>query len=491
MLSQFTVGTIDQLLLMSVKQKHLFLRHLAFSGKVVVIDEVHANDSFMNQHLFKALNWLGAYHVPVIALSATLPKETRVNLLAAYYRGRFGKSIKHAEAPENWQETQSYPLLTMLDGKQVKQVTEFGNEQTPVTVKVNRLDQTNEELMNSILNKIKKGGIAGIIVDTIREAQELGRLVPDDVPHLVLHSAFLAGERASKEATLQEKIGKNGHRPDKMIVIGTQVLEQSLDIDFDVLYTDIAPMDLLLQRIGRLHRHHIQRPDELRQPEVFIMGIEAFGKYRAGISFIYENYLLMKTDYYLKDELTLPTDISPLVQQVYDFESNEEIPDLKKVKTQFDTHREKQESEAKAFQIGLPKQNCNPIHGWLKHPYDPQNADEKSGAVVRDIQETLEVILVKQIGSECFTLSGTRISDMSDMAIAEQTIRLPVRVTQNMGNVVSKLLGQTNRFFANWKESKWLKESYALVLDQDQSAILDGWQLRYSSDWGLSYKKEE
>lgn len=100
-----------------------------------------------------------------------------------------------------------------------------------------------------------------------------------------------------------------------MIVIGTQVLEQSLDIDFDVMYTDIAPIDLILQRAGRLHRHQIKRPDKLIEPQLFIMGINSNGDYGDANQAIYEKYLLIKTDHFLKDKIKLPSDISNLVQR--------------------------------------------------------------------------------------------------------------------------------------------------------------------------------
>lgn len=492
-LTQFTIGTIDQLLMMALKQKHLFLRHLAFSGKVVVIDEAHASDTYMNQFLFKALNWLGTYHVPVIVLSATLPRETRNNLLGAYYHGKFGQSIEHGEEQTKWQNTDSYPLLSILDGKKIEQITDFNDaiRKKTVTVKIHRLKKTDQEIIDSVVNKIKNGGIAGVIVDTVKEAQKLSYLIPDDIPHLVFHSAFLAGERANKEQVLQDEIGKNGHRPFKMIVIGTQVLEQSLDIDFDVLYTDIAPMDLLLQRIGRLHRHNIDRPTELRVPEAFIMGIEAYGKYREGISFVYEPYLLMKTDYYLKDDLILPTNISPLVQAVYDPQQDNQIPAIHEAQKRFEAHMEKKKADAKAFQIRVPKHNFKPIHGWLKHAYDPSDSSQQSGAAVRDIQDTLEVILLKQINGTYFSLAGRKVETLTDKEIAEQTIRLPVNVTRNMGQIVSDLQNDTHNRFPNWGNSKWLRGSYAVVLDSKQSTTLSGWQLKYSSEWGLSYKKEE
>ncbi|MGP1406631.1 DEAD/DEAH box helicase family protein [Filifactor alocis] len=109
-LDDFVVATVDQLLMIALKQKHLALRHLGISKKVVVIDEVHAYDAYMGIFLFRAIEYLGAYHVPVVLLSATLPSDIRKNLVQHYMKGRGVKKrdIKHQIDELN---TIAYPLL--------------------------------------------------------------------------------------------------------------------------------------------------------------------------------------------------------------------------------------------------------------------------------------------------------------------------------------------------------------------------------------------
>ena len=106
MLASFGVGTIDQLLFMGLKSRHLALRHLALAGKVVVIDEVHAYDAYMSRYLDRVLEWLAAYRVPVVLLSATLPAERRRALVAAYAGAE--------AAAEVVTDPEAYPLLTAV-----------------------------------------------------------------------------------------------------------------------------------------------------------------------------------------------------------------------------------------------------------------------------------------------------------------------------------------------------------------------------------------
>ncbi|WP_461224032.1 CRISPR-associated helicase Cas3' [Lacticaseibacillus suihuaensis] len=498
-LDAYTVGTIDNLLVMALKQKHLALKHLGLSKKVVILDEVHAYDAYMGQYLYRAVEWLGTYRVPVVILSATLPKARRNALLAAYYRGRFGKRLaRHAdlsELPADWQNTAAYPLLTLLDGRKVRQVTDFGgtSDQTALTVSVRRLAEPADEpaVMQDVAAAIAGGGVAGVIVNTVRRAQALAAAAPSDVPVVVLHSAFLAPDRARLEAKLQQLIGKNAVRPPRLIVIGTQVLEQSLDIDFDILYTDIAPMDLLLQRIGRLHRHAIARPQQLAQPRVVVMGIREMGDYGDANAAIYSQYLLMRTDAALDATIQLPSQISPLVQVVYDPLRDPAIDGLAAARAEFETKRERAEAKAQVFRLE-PADPTATLHGWLAD--SQQNIDRdvrQAEAAVRDIQETLEVILLRRGDAGLQLLDGRPLADCPSATIATQVIRLPHAVTPDIGTAITALEQTTREALPDWQADKWLRGALALVLDAQGTATLGNWRLQYDAALGLSYQKKE
>ena len=350
--------------------------------------------------------------------------------------------------------------------------------------------------MAAVAKKISTGGIAGIIVNTVKRAQTLAKLVVPGIKLMVLHSAFLATDRTAQETALQAVIGKHGERPDKMIVIGTQVLEQSLDIDFDVLYTDIAPMDLILQRAGRLHRHQIARPEALKAPQLFIMGIQGPNDYASGDEAVYGKYLLMKTDHFLKKTITLPDDISPLVQRVYSSETDREIAEIDVAQAKFAELQTKETSKATVFQIDDPKfKRGVTIHDWLGRELGNVDRDEqKASAAVRDIQETLEVILLQHTDEGNFLLDGRNLKDVSPREIAQQLVRIPFIVTPGpkaIEQAINDLENLTSRYFTGWQSNVWLKGALALPLDSNFSTSFEGWQLTYSSKLGLSYAKED
>ncbi|WP_201336213.1 CRISPR-associated helicase Cas3', partial [Lactobacillus nasalidis] len=500
-LADFAVGTIDNLLLMGLKQKHLFLRHLGFSNKVVIIDEVHAYDMYMSSYLLKALEWLGAYHVPVIILSATLPKEKRNELIKHYGKGKYVRFKKVLQAEEGWENNQAYPLLSILDGKNLRQYADFGLKTEAKELQVSYINDDPVSVLAKVKEQIKDGGIAGIIVNTVKRAQEFAKLVDPSQQCLVLHSAFLASDRTELEDKLQKMIGKNGERPEKMIVIGTQVLEQSLDIDFDVLFTDIAPIDLLLQRAGRLHRHKISRPAGLQQRQLYVMKPDA-DDYGPANEAVYEKYYLQKTEHFLPEKVLLPNDISSLVQLVYDEATDDQVADLDEAKDKWRKDSQLEMSKAGSFQINAPiypRKDDNlrdemwveqlTIHRWLDRDKGSLD-DNQASAAVRDIRESIEVILLKEISGEYYLMNGKKVSEVDDEAIAQEVIRLPNSVTPDIEQAINKLEEETARRFPDWQNSSWLKGSLALVLGENAKGNFNGYDLCYSAKTGLSYEKE-
>lgn len=507
-LDDFVVGTVDQLLMMALKQKHLALRHLGFSKKVVVIDEVHAYDAYMSQYLARALEWLGAYQVPVIILSATLPEDQRINLVYNYLLGKypdFEKSNPELLALKG----EAYPLMTYSDGDELGQVKDFEKESSKQII-INRLED--EDLVPLLEASHQAGAIAGIVVNTVKRAQELAKELADrfGADHIsLLHSSFIATDRAQKEADLLSKIGKKGSRPQGHIVVGTQVIEQSLDIDFDLLISDLAPMDLLIQRIGRLHRHDISRPTGYDIPVTYILGMSDNYDFEPGSRAVYGDYLLIRSQELLPDKMEIPGDISRLVQETYRFGDLGLSGDLDQVyqdaKRQSDKLLADKEARAKTFLLADPDywedlfSGLSPnMLGWLNSP-SQDKSEEKSHAQVRDTQETIEVVAVKQIseGYGFFDKQEDISHDLDNFQIGEKlaqsTLKLPNILSRNcnIDKTIEELEAYNELTLRNWQDQAWLRGSLGIIFDDYNQFRLNGYLLTYDRQYGLQVEKEE
>lgn len=492
LLSSFVVGTIDQLLMTALQQKHVMFRHLGIAGKVVVIDECHAFDSYMSCYLERALEWLGIYGVPVILLSATLPSRRRAKLIEAYH----GRKI--TSAPEGWRDSKAYPLLTYIDGDSVKQceipVDTIGKEIRIVQGKIKDIDKILKE-------KLAEGGCAGIIVNTVALAQEIARNLREkmpDYPILLVHARFTMADRQQIEEELLCRIGKSSvPETRRLIVIGTQILEQSLDIDFDFLITQLAPMDLLLQRIGRLHRHgYRERPKPLKEPVCVVCDHEGIDEASKAI---YGEWLLKRTAVLLPDIIHIPDSISLLVQETYrDMKEGEELYPL------WMEHMEKQtkkERDAESYRIPTEKELEETLHGLLDSKVGDQDSDAL--ASVRDGEASIAVLLMlhtKEETAEFFPWQseGEEISmnhvpsEDECCKILLQKVQLPRMLSAyKYKECVARLEEQNKEYLEEWQHSKWLRGELVLLLGKDMTTELCGYKLSYDNAYGLICEKEE
>ena len=323
-LSPVVVGTIDQVLLAALKSRHVLVRHLGLMGKVVVIDEVHAADEYMETYLEAALTWLGMYGIPVVLLSATLPPARRRALLDAYRRGR-GSSGEDADSVEG---VIGYPVISTVSSAGVR-VHEIAGEAEVAKRIIPTLASTPQQIADLLERELVDGGCAVVIRNTVREAQETYEAVKAVFGReqtTLLHSRFLAAERAARDRRMLELFGKGAtQRPQRHVVVATQVIEQSLDVDFDLMLTDLAPMDLILQRIGRLHRHErADRPVGLREARCLVLVEDLFAvpwAYSTGTDHVYPRHAVLRTLGILSDrgEITVrePVDYAQLTALAY------------------------------------------------------------------------------------------------------------------------------------------------------------------------------
>lgn len=487
-LSSFVVGTIDQVLVAALRTKHLALRHLALAGKVVILDEVHAADDYMQVFLDRALAWLGAYGVPVVLLSATLPRARRAALVDAYRSGRRPQERRRIESwrrgatpdPLAGHAPSGYPLLTLVDGDQVAHhPTSPSGRATEVTLC--RIDDT--AVARTLAGELRSTGTAAVICNTVGRAQqrasELRETFGNDV--LLVHSRFLAADRQRLERRLRAALGppEEAIRPVRLIVIGTQVLEQSLDIDVDLMVTDLAPVDLVLQRLGRLHRHDRpadSRPVGLQAPRCLVSGVRdwsaATPQAVPGSIRVYGEAALLRSGAVLKRHLDgqpirLPDDIAPLVDDAY-AAYDERAPDprwpaeLANAEHTAERKRQERQSRAERYRLRSPGSESQSLVGWLDNGTDEESAQGQ--AAVRDGVQGIEVLLLDERAGELrlppwMELADRPLEETVDDELARAAlgcaVRLPERCTETALNADLSAP-------QSWSSSGWLRD--ALVL---------------------------
>lgn len=457
LLADFVIGTVDQLLLAALKQKHVMLRHLGLAGKVAVIDECHAYDAYMNCYLDRALTWTDGKRVE----QTTIPLETEPR------------------------RVETFPL-------------------------------TEEQLTDTLRSALREGGCAGVIVNTVKKAQAIAARLRAELPEfevVVFHAQFLMLDRAAKEEALMKRIGKHStpEQRDKLIVVGTQVLEQSLDIDLDFLVTELCPMDLLLQRIGRLHRHEGRaRPRPVAQARCAVLdtGTEDFDE---GSKAVYGEWLLWRTRKFLPTAITLPDDIAPLVQDVYGWEPDPlpASPQSSAARVEYEKAQRIKMSKAETFTILPPEEHrmrpsLNTLDNWM----DDVGAVSDNGAraAVRDGDPSIDVLVLMRDAAgnvrflpdetghpgACVPTDEPPQPEIA-LQIARQKLRLPGYFSKrwSVKQTIDALEARNREVFGLWQQSPLLRGELILLLDDHLTAQLAGQVLQYDRENGLTYRKEE
>ncbi|CAM3374718.1 CRISPR-associated endonuclease/helicase Cas3 [Stackebrandtia soli] len=513
LLSQFAVVTIDQLLFAALKMKHVALRHLGLAGKVVVIDEAHAYDVYMSQYLEMAIEWIAHYGCTVVVLSATLPSDTRDRLVRAY-RDKLSAQDEGALADVG------YPTIVTAsrNGEIVVRDADPASDRS-VDVDIEFLADDDQVLADKLNVALRDGGCVLVIRNTVARAQATARMlrekIGDRVDVRLAHSRFLTFDRSSNDTWLRDTFGRTrAIVTPPTIVVATQVAEQSLDIDFDLLVTDLAPTDLMLQRLGRTHRHDRRatgdRPMALRRPRCLVTGAmwdQSPIAPNRGSTRVYDEYLLLRSAAVLFDHcrergniVRLPADISPLVQRTYgdaDVGPADWQPHLARTKTRFQAIQERKAQDAREFRIDGPVGRT--LIGFLSSGVGDADERPSGYAQVRDGGDSVEVIVVVERDESWFVpdwiedgLAGAEIPREADpghelgRVVSQCTIVLPFWL--NAEQVVEEL---DQRYFpVAWQENHWLAGELVMPLEADDMAItLAGHRVTYSPQDGLTVAK--
>ena len=327
LLAPFGVGTIDQALMAVIAVRHFFIRYFALAGKVVVIDEVHSYDVYSGTLVTALVDALRQLGCTVIILSATLTRERRLQLLAS-----------STDNQTELANSDAFPLIT--GNTSAGAIRSCPIDPPPAKPPIAIRFRSESETRIAAVNAAEAGACVLWICNTVdraiatREALASG-LRADRATVGLLHSSFPFFEREAHETHWLDSLGKDRtHRPKGCLLISTQIVEQSVDIDADLIISEMAPTDMLFQRLGRMWRHWINgeaRPG-FPQPEFWILEEttpwdqiksqldsreirRALGKK----AWVYQPYVLLRSleVWHASSQVTLPTDIRPWLEETY------------------------------------------------------------------------------------------------------------------------------------------------------------------------------
>lgn len=497
-LSSFHVSTIDRLLHVALKGRHVELDHLGFASKVVIIDEMHSADEYMLAYVERTLNWLASWHAPVIILSATLPESTRRRLVKAY---------SGADDDLDFHD-HGYPLITIAqpDGEVGHLTCDQGEH---ARSKVAVVAEPAAGLVDDALGETRYGGCSAVIMDTVSSAQtvfsQVRSAMGDDGKVMLLHSRFCADDRHSRERRLIRMLGPHGRRPDRLVVVSTQVIEQSLDLDFDFMHTAVAPIDILLQRSGRLHRREdTPRPKGVGNPVLRVVGAASGPEppRRSVNDLVYAHYHLLAAQAEIAQtpEWVIPDSIPLLIHGAYDV-----IPEmrgwekaLKDARSELDARLA--DKRRKAGQSLLAEPSAS---GSLTGMTSRQLDSVPHG--VRDGIWPLRTVLLVDNGDGTvspWTRRGVRIR--TDMAPSWKVMpslmgsSLPLPMGLSSEKRIEQSISDLTRAATAGPLQAWdedgspMQGEYAVIVDNSGALPeIGGMSLLYDNDAGLTRVKEE
>ncbi|MDY6956277.1 MAG: CRISPR-associated helicase Cas3' [Pseudomonadota bacterium] len=498
LLSEYGVGTIDQALLTILPVRHQFVRLWGLANRVVVFDEIHAYDAYTGTLLLHLLRWLLALGASVVLLSATLPPQFRRQLA----------ELVGQKPPE---EQTDYPRLSVYQPGATVQPRSFAADPARrVTVHLQPVAADLAAMKDTLGTGLADGGYALVLTNTVQRAQDLycdygagelllvdgdpiGKRLPDGTEVYLFHARFPANARQRREDAVLKLFGppdpvSPAPRTGRKILVATQVAEQSLDLDFDLIATDLAPIDLLLQRAGRLWRHSRgERP--VAEPRLIVAGLSedpppSFNK-PLWWGAVYREDVLLRTRSLLrgKPTLQLPDEIDILVASVY--EDAVEVEDSLEARLD------------RAMQDALGKEYAHVGEAHQAIIGLPDDASWKTGArfTLFDDDEPGVHASIKvrtRLGEDSVVVVPLYESDTFDPATTPDFAQAKVWFLRAMSlsrkGVVKRL--QAQGVPEGWRQSALLRNAYPLRLDaesrwvEDQSVLL-------SDELGLVYENKE
>jgi len=348
LLADAGIGTIDQALLGILPVRHQSLRLFGLLGKILIIDEIHAFDEYTARLIETLLTFHAKMGGSAVLLSATLPNEMRCKFVQAFQNG-------HNEDFEIELKNEQYPLVAIVTGRKIDEYHVSTRKEVERKLEV-QIIHDEKDVYKLILNSAKKGQCVCWIRNTVSDAmtaylnlRDVHQIEQDCL--MLFHSRYVLNDRLEIEKNILKSFGeKSGPELRKgKILIATQVVEQSLDLDFDVIVSDLAPVDLIIQRAGRLYRHvrdqagkrkrEKDSTDERPEPVFYVFGpdpvsesgVTWFKSYFQKGSFVYPHTgRLWRTANLLKNSgcIQMPDHARKLIEGVYNENKAEPYPEI-------------------------------------------------------------------------------------------------------------------------------------------------------------------
>lgn len=482
-LSPFGLGTLDQALMSVLGNiKHFYLRTFGLSRKCVILDEIHSYDTYTKTLTVEMINQLLKLDCVVILLSATLTRVARKELCG------YDIDITH------------YPSITKVANNNISVIffkTELPNktielEVVKVETNLNKKNSTfiddRMKYMKDVIERVSSGQLVLWIENSVKEAQEVfSYFNRKKIDCGLLHSRYTNKHREENETYWVERFGKNSNRESGCVLVSTQVCEQSIDIDADYLVTAICPTDMLLQRIGRLHRH---KNDKRKiTPKCLILTFESYEitqstdlfNFRNEIgasAYVYHPYVLRKTHLLFKDKTSInnPKDIRNLLEETYRIDNNDDLSNKFLVNL-----------------IGMNRNNKNEANTSLE--YVNGNNNDEFGSNIDDPEpnydtrkidiNTIDVCIIENKDGNVYnTILGDKISLHNNLKLFERKIMNDSSVKidksfidNNKSLFIEDKVGKSTYYFCQVKNDQ--------IVDQGTKAWSDH---HYSKKFGFMKK---
>lgn len=482
LLTPYAVGTIDQAMLSVLQVKHHFVRQFGLSRKVIIFDEIHSYDTYMDEIIKRLFNWLHALDSPMILLSATLSRQGRQEIL---------KAVSASNAEE--MPDKPYPRLTVVEHDGEARTHSLPPPETR-KIQIRRIALDLDSLLDAVRPAYQKGGCIAIVCNTVSESIEIARHLRqaegiDEDEVWLLHARFPPAWRGEIEKKVVDAFGKEGTRPKRAILVATQIIEQSLDLDFDLMVSRTAPIDLLIQRMGRLHRHPRSRPSHLAKPTLLLRtpdmkadDVPDFGVDEA----VYERFFLLKTWLRLRDmqQARIPDGVDELMNFVYDQEVDIENISSAYREALAPAWRDMKLRERNSQYLGAQARIGKPSDEEMIDGSNGKLPDDELNISTRNIRPGADIICI--IDEESRTLLQLNRKLSKDERVALLQYKVTVR-----GEGIKSALEQM-RTNPHWERIPQLKYAYAVIFDDDSFNVPDSpYTLRLTQEYGLEIVNQE